>query len=424
MTGRFASVTVKGERGDYAVAVCGDFAKSLKPKEGVRTRKIESIVLRMCADMSYNKACSYINELTHKDNGLKKNTECEHVTSVGRRMFQEVEQNTADVLVEHGFNPETGLPEPGSMPSSCAVVPPVIPPSRVPEERWEYIERYNARVAKSRDHRFMIKDTAKILAVEESAENQVLCSLDGVLHPHQKEKRSRGSKRDVERVELQVGHVSTGGKCRVLMSNSLKGLFLQVIALMLHHGLLDGRRLLFITDGAKCLRKGIHDFFPYRLDKVVILDWFHLIKRIMELVSMTFKGTKEAKLAIRNNLARMLWVGNVGDAIRYVEDFPEERIKNVKKRDELVNYLKDRDSQIPCYALRKRFGLPISSTAVEKANDEVVSIREKGRGMSFTRHGGCELAQVRVCMINGEIDSWLKTGKLGWEMHDFVQKAA
>jgi len=53
----------------------------------------------------------------------------------------------------------------------------------------------------------------------------------------------------------------------------------------------------------------------------------------------------------------------------------------------LITYLHRNQACIPCYALRKKLGLRISSNPVEKANDLVVSNRQKHNGMSWSADG-------------------------------------
>ncbi len=57
---------------------------------------------------------------------------------------------------------------------------------------------------------------------------------------------------------------------------------------------------------------------------------------------------------------------------------------------------------IPCYALRQRLGLRISSNRAEKANDLVVAKRQKHNGMSWSKPGPLGLANVSAIFLNKE----------------------
>ncbi len=81
-------------------------------------------------------------------------------------------------------------------------------------------------------------------------------------------------------------------------------------------------------------------------------------------------------------LLAWLWLGKVQKGIKVSQDLSQDQMKNTKELHNLINYLDHNSSFIPCYALRKKLGLRISSNPVEKANDLVVSTRQKHNGMS------------------------------------------
>ena len=53
--------------------------------------------------------------------------------------------------------------------------------------------------------------------------------------------------------------------------------------------------------------------------------------------------------------------------------------------------------------MHKELGLINSSNAVEKHNDLIVSARQKGRGMSWSRSGSNNLAAIKTAAINGQL---------------------
>jgi hypothetical protein len=73
----------------------------------------------------------------------------------------------------------------------------------------------------------------------------------------------------------------------------------------------------------------------------------------------------------------------------------------------LIKYLDRNHDSIPCYALRKKLGLRISSNPVEKANDVVVSHRQKHNGMSWSADGSTSLATLTTLRRNDEVNNWL-----------------
>ncbi len=62
---------------------------------------------------------------------------------------------------------------------------------------------------------------------------------------------------------------------------------------------------------------------------------------------------------------------------------------------------------MPCYALRKELGLRNSSNLGEKANDIVVSSRQKHNGMSWSGDGSIAFATVAAAAYNDEINRWI-----------------
>ena len=53
--------------------------------------------------------------------------------------------------------------------------------------------------------------------------------------------------------------------------------------------------------------------------------------------------------------------------------------------------------------MHKELGLINSSNAVEKHNDLIVSARQKGRGMSWSRSGSNNLVAIKTAAINGQL---------------------
>jgi hypothetical protein len=102
-----------------------------------------------------------------------------------------------------------------------------------------------------------------------------------------------------------------------------------------------------------------------------------------------------------------LWLGKVEKAIKVLSDLKAETIKNATQRDNLITYLRRNQDCIPCYALRKKLGLRVSSNPVEKANDLVVSNRQKHNGMSWSADGSTSLATLTAVRRNGEDMNWL-----------------
>ena len=186
----------------------------------------------------------------------------------------------------------------------------------------------------------------------------------------------------------------------------MKKTFLFVLGYLLNQGLLENRSLVFFIDGASNLLANIAEMFafhPYR----VILDWYHLKKRCQEYLSMSFKR-KEEKNQVLQKLLRILWAGNVSEAIDYLRNLDQNLLRVKNRVSDLTGYLDKHCEHIPCYALRAELGLRNSSNRVEKENDLLVAKRQKHNGMSWSTVGSGALAQIAALSINGELHDWLR----------------
>jgi len=188
-----------------------------------------------------------------------------------------------------------------------------------------------------------------------------------------------------------------------------EGLWLQVSALLVDLGVLSGeRRLLVLGDGASWIRTWFDSLGIY--PKAMILCWWHLRKRCYQQMSSA-GGPKDRRRAFEKELLGQLWEGKVDAAIELLKG-ALEWVSNPAAVKELIEYLEKRRAYIPDYQQRKRAGLWIASTRVEKYNDWGVSGRCKHQGMSWTPQGVLALAALEAARRNGELDSWRPDGVL------------
>ena len=178
---------------------------------------------------------------------------------------------------------------------------------------------------------------------------------------------------------------------------------------MLNNGL-QYLRLCFFTDGEKSLKNALVEAFSWHPAIFVILDWHHIEKKCAKRLSMALRGRKlrNEHLDQVTRLLRLLWYGATQSAIDYLRQIPARHIKAAAYIDKLCAYLDDRRTMIPCYAIRKRLGLRNSSNAVEKANDQLVSSRQKHQGMSWSEEGSLALAALSATVKNRHQRPWLK----------------
>ena len=197
--------------------------------------------------------------------------------------------------------------------------------------------------------------------------------------------------------------VLVAGLRSVFAEATAEGLWLQVSALLLQLGVLNGeRRLLVLGDGAAWIRTWFESLGISL--KAMILCWWHLRKRCSEQMSSA-GGPKDLRRAFEKELLGQLWEGKVNAAIELLKR-ALEWVRNPAAVEELIAYLEKRRAYIPDYQQRQLAGLWIASTRVEKYNDWAVSARCKHQGMSWSPQGVLALAVLEAARRNGELDGW------------------
>lgn len=155
--------------------------------------------------------------------------------------------------------------------------------------------------------------------------------------------------------------------------------------------------LVAITDGARTIRHRLFTIFGTAV--VVVLDWYHLCKKLRELMSMIafnkLEKTKHLKF-----LFSQLWQGNIGIALEYLKH--QVQARNHDKWQELIGYLEKHQYEIINYKRRKSAGKTIGSGRVEKGVDLTVGQRQKNKGMSWSRLGSRALSLLKVVELNGQ----------------------
>ena len=141
--------------------------------------------------------------------------------------------------------------------------------------------------------------------------------------------------------------------------------------------------MLVLGDGASWIRTWFEGLGI--APKAMIVCWWHLRKRCYESMS-TAGGPKDRRRAFEKELLGRLWEGEVDAAVELLRG-ASEWVRTPQGVEDLIGYLEKRRGFIPDYQERRRVGLWIASTRVEKFNDWAVSDRCKHRGMSWSPVG-------------------------------------
>lgn len=150
-----------------------------------------------------------------------------------------------------------------------------------------------------------------------------------------------------------------------------------------------------ITDGAKAIRNQLITIFGLTI--TIILDWYHLVKRIREFMSMIARN-KEEKVLHLQFIFYNLWRGNSYSVFDYLHT--QVIAKNPVRLKELIEYLQKHNYEIIDYDKRKKAGKTIGSGRAEKAVDLVIGHRQKGKGMSWRNSGSKSLAILKTFELN------------------------
>ena len=176
-------------------------------------------------------------------------------------------------------------------------------------------------------------------------------------------------------------------------------------------------RLCFFVDGERSLNSALLGAFSWHSKVRVILDWYHLTKKCADMLSRALNN-KEIRKQHLSKMTHILWYGAVDEAIAYLREVDSSHVKEQSAIETLIKYLLKHRAHIPCYAIRKQLGLSNSSNTVEKANDVLVSKRQKNNGMSWSQDGSLALAALTAVNSNRHRQAWLNEGSIPLEFSE------
>ena len=194
---------------------------------------------------------------------------------------------------------------------------------------------------------------------------------------------------------------------------------------------------MFFTDGEESLREGVETAFadwPHQM----WLDYYHVTQNLKGRLSMAlrpgkvvddtvkperFKNGKVKKGSVKRItrskyhlrvLKACLWAGNVEGAIDYLRWLlRQEGELKAGGKDQIegaISYLERKGARIPCYAIRRQYGLPNTSNPVEIANNALVSRRQKKKGTSWSDNGSFALSGLTRAFEEGVAEELFTRG--------------
>lgn len=381
----------------------------LGPKEWYRTQGFKELALVYgVVDGSYRKTSALLNRVRYQEQGgTPLRTLWDNAEAEGRQLQAHIEQLAATTLAAHGFTPEGAPPAGADYPDQVMVT---LPAEQVaatirecaPQPEWVAAMESNP------------------VAYEDPA-HSVLVAIDDVGVKQQKAHRGRSVASDAseqaapeeqKRVHHTVARIAQGASAYILTGGGVASVLVFVLAFLLRNQLLHGN-LVFFVDGQRTLHATILQVFAWFAPLQIVLDWYHLMEKCKLQLSLALKG-RVVRNTVLTRLRPLLWHGCVTQAVATLRDIPTDQVKDQAALDKLVGYFERNRSSIPCYAVRKKLGLRNSSQAGEKANDLVVSTRQKHNGMSWRPRGSTALASITALVKNHEYPCWFSNQTLAF----------
>lgn len=400
-----------GERVIYNTG--SDIFPKKSNSEYYRSPCFDDLLLSVPTKESYRESEDLLNRIRwqESDKQIKYRTIANMIEKEGAKINQHIESKAIKVLEETNIKYDSkGVLE---VPKNIENIPKIEYISDT--EVFEAVEKYNEGKTKN----FQIE----ISELHESFENPVTScinmSIDDVQSKKQKEhgrKKNSEQKKKRSWVKNTVVHIQKDTDTYVYNSVNINQAFRWLVAFLFINSIYNAGLLVFFVDGAADLKAGIKNHFSWIRYKV-ILDWHHLEKKCEQRLSSAIKG-KDARNDVLKILLSYLWVGKVELAIKYLEELDSSKIKSSEEINKLIDYFNRNLSNIPCYALRASLGLRNSSNPVEKANDLLVSNRQKDNGTSWSKDGSVSLATVTALRLNNEMDNWIRKRDINFTLKE------
>lgn len=370
------------------------------------------------AQRSYRQTIQVFNHSRRQEiGGTPLNTLRDVTESEGLKVLNFLTRKTENIFKKQGFNAE-GVPEP-----DCAVL------ERIPKPA--YVEQNTLQPALAAVCEEMGKKGLSAEAIKkvqntvidnkayETAGQSVYVHIDDVGVKKQKQHRNKKSsdhkavenqedaaKNKRPMVENTVARIEHAGKGFTLTGRSVMEVLRFVLAFLLNNDLL-GLNIKVCTDGLRSLQNAILIFFSWHPHLTLLLDWFHLVKKFKEDLSLACKG-REIRNQHLKPLLTLLWFGLIDQAQLYLAAIPVADIKDSQVIDRLRAYLERNRKWIPCYAMRSKLKLPNSSNPVERCNNQVTAKRQKHQGMSWSENGSYSLTALNAVTVNHVTKQWVE----------------
>lgn len=160
------------------------------------------------------------------------------------------------------------------------------------------------------------------------------------------------------------------------------------------------QELVFVCDGATWIWKLVEQYFP---DAVHIVDWYHACQYLYPLAEALFATEEQQELWIAEMKA-LLWEGEVEAVIQVAQAVLTASGAPAQK---LITYYQNNMERMR-YAAFRQENYFIGSGTVESGCKQVISMRLKRSGASWSLAGASTTAKARAAWLAGSWDTLLK----------------
>ena len=372
------------------------------------------------AQRSYRESTRVFNRSRYqKVGGTPLNTLRDGAEAEGLNVLDFMGKKTKSILKEHNFDPQ-GVPE-----AQCVITEQIAEPVYIEQQTVQkalsgVLETMNKKGFTATDME-QVEKAASANEIYEQAEQCVYVYMDDVGVKEQKEHRDKQGVTETKElpddekdaiknkrpmVQNTVARIEHNDKGFTLTGRNVAEVLLFVLGFLLNN-ILFGFSIKVCTDGQRSLQDAILSCFSWHPHVTFLLDWFHVVKKFKEDLSLACKG-REIRNRHLKQLLRLVWFGLTDNARAYLEAIPATDIKDAKIITRLIGYLERNRKSMPCYAMRAKLNLPNSSNPVERSNNLVTAKRQKHHGMSWSANGSHALTSLNALTVNGVARQWLQ----------------
>lgn len=159
---------------------------------------------------------------------------------------------------------------------------------------------------------------------------------------------------------------------------------------------LDAQRLVLLSDGGVWIQQYLEQTYPRATH---ILDYYHAVEHLAELVRIHFKGSKIGCQWLDKQKDNLLSDG-LDEVLAELSTLPKMSAEGAACRQKLVGYYSRNRHRMQYGSFRQR-GLQIGSGAIEAAHRRVIQARMKRSGQRWSEAGAQAMLNLRVAAKSG-----------------------